>query len=109
MCRIILYRILKGGIPEARVPDGAIIAARMSIYCIKDAGRKFWRRLEDVVRKQAFKLNYMFTFFALHNEEGETVAALSSNVDDLLYGFLPEGEDAMKTHIERVLCWEGRN
>ena len=37
--RIILYRIPRGGIPGAGVPEGSVIAARVPIYGTKDAGR----------------------------------------------------------------------
>ena len=41
-------------------------------------------------------MNYVLpTFFTLRNEAKEIVAVLSSNVDDLLYGFMPEAEGAL--------------
>ena len=39
--RVILYKIPKGGIPEEGVEEGTVIAARVSIYGIKDVGRAF--------------------------------------------------------------------
>ena len=57
--------------------------------------------LEEVIKGQGFKLNYILpTFFTLRNNEDETVAALSSNVDDLLYGYLPEAESAVKNILK---------
>ena len=94
--RIILYRIPKGGIPECGIAEGTVVAVRVLIYGTKDAGRGFWLKLKDVVTKAGFKLNQIITsLFALTNSAGEIVAMLSSNVDDVLYGFLPEAQEAI--------------
>ena len=45
--RIILYKIPKGGIPERDIPEGTVLAARVSIYGTQDAGRGFWLKLRD--------------------------------------------------------------
>ena len=93
MDRILLYQIPRGGIPEENVPEGAIIAARVPIYGTRDAGRGFWLELKDVSIKKGLKLNRILpTVFSLVDDTGEIIAVMSSNVDDLLYGFKPEAE-----------------
>ena len=94
--RIILYRIPKGGIPEEGVEEGAVIAARVPIYGTADAGRGFWTRLREVVLSKGYALNQILpTMFALRSE-GKIVGVMSSNVDDLLHGELPDHEEPMK-------------
>ena len=44
--RIILCRVPRGGIPEERMEEGAVIAARVPIYGAVDAGRGAWLKLE---------------------------------------------------------------
>jgi len=98
--RVILYRIPKGGIPGAGVEEGAVLAARVPIYGTKDAGRGFWLRLKEVVTEKGYVLNKILpTLFALR-DKGNIVGVMSSNVDDLLYGSLPEFEDAMNEVLD---------
>ena len=69
----------------------------MPIYGTRDAGRNFCLKLEEVIKAKGFKLNYILpTLFALRNNEREIVAIVPSNVDDLLYGHLPEAENAVR-------------
>ena len=98
--RLILYRIPKGGIPEEGIEEGTVIAARVPIYGTKDAGRGFWLRLKEVVTEQGCVLNMILpTMFTLR-EKGKIVSALSSNVDDLLYGSLPGYEKAIQKILD---------
>ena len=93
--RVILYRIPKGGIPEEGIEEGQVLAARVPIYGTKDAGRGFWLRLTEVVKEHNYTLNKILpTMFSLR-DNGKIVGVMSSNVDDLLYGSLPEFEGAM--------------
>ena len=98
--RVILYRIPKGGIPEAGVYEGDVLAARVPIYGTKDAGRGFWLRLKEVVVENGYSLNQILpTMFSLRHE-GKIVGTMSSNVDDLLYGSLPEHENVMNKILD---------
>ena len=95
--RVILYRIPKGGIPEAGVEEGAVLAARVPIYGTKDAGRGFWLRLKEVAIEKGYVLNKILpTLFALRDKNDSIAGVMSSNVDDLLYGSLPDFEGAME-------------
>ena len=97
--RIILYRIPKGGIPEEGVEDGAIIAARVPIYGTRDAGRGFWLRLKEVVKSEGYDLNQILPTVFMLRKDGRIVSVMSSNVDDLLYGSLPDEEH----HMQKIL------
>ena len=104
--RIILYRIPKGGILECGIAEGTVVAARVPIYGTKDAGRGFWFTLKDVFTKAGFKLNQIITFlFALTNPACEIVAMMSSNADDVLYGFLPEVQEGQSQRIRCFQVW----
>ena len=98
--RIILYRIPKGGIPEEGIEDGAVIAARVPIYGTKDAGRGFWLRLKEVVLMEGYKLNQIFPTVFTMTQDGKIVSVMSSNVDDLLYGSLPDYEEPMQRILD---------
>ena len=86
--RLILYLIPKGGIPSEGIAEGTVIAARVPIYGTKDAGRGFWLRLKEVVLHQAYALNCILSTMFTLRKDGQIVAVMSSNVDDLLYGGL---------------------
>jgi Reverse transcriptase (RNA-dependent DNA polymerase). len=83
--RIICYRIPKGGIPEEGIQEGDVIAARVPIYCTKEAGRGWWLKLNDVVKQYGFVPNAILpTLFACRNKEGRIVLLMYSKVDDSL-------------------------
>ena len=91
-----MYRIPKGGIPEAGIEEGVVLAARVPIYGTKDAGRGFWLRLKEVVTEKGYFLNKILpTLFALRDDNDTIVGVMSSNVDDLLNGSHPGFESAM--------------
>ena len=79
--RILLYRI----------PGGEILASRVPVYDTRDAGRGLWLRLKNVQTVQFSLSQILPTLFTLRNEESKIIAEMSSNVDDLLYCYLPEG------------------
>ena len=57
-------------------------------------------QLEEVVLSKGYTLNKILpTMFALR-KNGKIVGVMSSNVDDLLHGELPEAEEDMKNMIE---------
>ena len=77
-----------------------MVAARVPIYGTKDAGRGFWLRLKEVVLQEGYTLNRILpTMFSLVHD-GKIVGVMSSNVDDLLYGSIPEYEDAMNRILD---------
>ena len=43
------------------------------------------------------------TLFKLRDDESIIIAVMSSNVDDLLYGYLPEGAKAMNSVLQQFL------
>lgn len=45
--RVILCKMPRGGIPEEVIPDGAVLAARVTIYGARDAERGFWLELKS--------------------------------------------------------------
>ena len=73
---------------------------------------KFWPRVfPSMVQKMQgedfgfkFSLNQMLpTLFTLRNEESQIIAMMSSNVDDLLYGNLPERAEVMNSVLQQFL------
>ena len=84
--RILLYRI-----PEEGIGGGDVLASRVPVNGTKDAGRGLWLRLKDTCKQFKFSLNQILpTLFTLRDDESKIIAVMSSNLDDLLYGFLPQ-------------------
>ena len=102
--RILLYRIPAEGIPEKGIAGGEILASRVPVYGTKDAGRGLWLRLKNTCKQFKFSLNQMQpTLFTLRDNESRIIAVMSSNVDDLLYGYLPQGAEAMNSVLQQFL------
>ena len=102
--RILLYRIPPEGIPEEGIAGGEILASRVPVYSKKDAGRGLWLRLKNTFGLFKCSLNQILpTLFTLRDEESRIIAVMSSNVDDLLYGNLPEGAEAANSLLQQFL------
>ena len=70
----------------------------------KDAGRALWLRLKNTCKQFNYSLNRILpTLFTLRNEESTIIAVMSSDVDDLLYGYLPEGAEATNSVLQQFL------
>ena len=118
LIEILLYRMPAEGIPEEGIAGGEILASRVPNYGTKDAGRGLWLRLKYMCKHSKFSLNQILpTLFTLRDDESNIIAVMSSNVDDLLYGYLPEGIEAMNSVLQQFLedkeehgtfrfCWE---
>ena len=107
--RILLYRIPAEGFPEEGIAGGELVASRVPVHGTKDAGRGLWLRLKNTCKQFHFSLNRILpTLFTLRNEESTIIAVMSSNVDDLLYGYLPEGAEAMNSVLLQFLGWQRR-
>ena len=102
--RILLYRIPAEGIPEEGIAGGAILASHVPVYGTKDAGRGLWLRLKSTCKQfNSSLVQILPTLFTLRNEESKIIAVMSSNMDDLLYGYLPEGAEAMNSVLQQFL------
>ena len=83
---------------------GEILASRVAVYGSKDAGRGWWLRVKNTCKQFKFALNQILpTLFRLPDDESRIIAVMSSNVDDLLYGYLPEGAEAMNSVLQQIL------
>ena len=102
--RTLLYRIPAKGIPEEGVASGSILSSRVPIDGTNDAERGLWIRLKNTCKQFNFSLNrFLPTLFTLRNEESKIIAVMSSNLDDLLYGYLPERASAMNSVLQQFL------
>ena len=96
-----LYRIPAKGIPVA---GGSILSSRVPIDGTNDAERGLWIRLKNTCKQFNFSLNrFLPTLFTLRNEESKIIAVMSSNVDDLLYGYLHERASAMNSVLQQFM------
>ena len=83
---------------------GEILVSRVPVYGAKDAGRGLWLRLKNMCELFNFSLNQVLpTLITLRDDESKIIAVMSSNVDDLLYGYLPEGAEAMNSVLQQFL------
>ena len=102
--RILLYRIPAEGIPEEGIAGGETLASRVPVYGPKDAGRGLWLRLTNTCKQFKFSLNQILpTLFTLRDDESRIIAVMSSNVDDLSYGYLTEGAEVMNSVLQQFL------
>ena len=102
--RTLLYRIPAEGIQEEGNAGGEILVSRVPVYGAKDAGRGLWLRLKNMCELFNFSLNQVLpTLTTLRDDESKIIAVMSSNVDDLLYGYLPERAEAMNSVLQQFL------
>ena len=64
---------------------------------------KTWKKKKKVQTVQFSPNQLLPTLFTLRNEETKIIAVMSSNLDDLLYGHLPEGALAMNSVLQQFL------
>ena len=99
--RILPYRIPVEGIREVGVSSGAILASPVPVYGTTDAGRGLRLRLKNTCKEFKISLNQILpTLFTLRDDESRTIAVVSSNVDDLWYGDLPEETEVMNSVLQ---------
>ena len=99
--RILLYRIPVEGIRELGVASGAIVASRVPVYGATNAGRGLRLRLKNTCKEFQFALNQILpTLFTLRDDESSIIAVVSSNVDNLLDGYLPEGAEVLNSVLQ---------
>ena len=104
IARILLYRIPAEGIPEEGIAGGEMLASRVPICGTTDAGRGLWLRLKNTCKKFNFSLDQILpTLLTLRNKESKIFAVMSSNVDDLLYRYLPERAEATNSVLQQFL------
>ena len=102
--RILLYRIPAEDIPEEGSVGGEILASRVPVYGTKDARRGLWLRWNSTCKQFNVSLKQILpTLFTLRNEESKISAVMSSNVNGLLHGYLPEGPEAMNSVLQQFL------
>ena len=91
-------------ISEEGIAGSAILGLACSNLWCKRCRTRIVASIEDHVQTVQFSLNQILpTLFTLRNEESKIIAVMSSNVDDLLYGYLPEGAEAMNSVLQQFL------
>lgn len=105
--RIILYQIPRGGLRQEGMPDGSVLAVVAPIHGTCDAARGFWLELKGTVPAQGVRHDFVLRApFVLRNQDGNIIAMLTTNVDDLLYGFLPQGgEERLYNIFGSLFMW----
>ena len=80
----------------------ALLLIRVPIYGLTDSGRGFWLQLDEDARTSGFNVSHIYpALYFLPGSDGDCAAVMASHVDDLLYAYLPEGEDAMKKFLSK--------
>ena len=78
--------------------------SRVPVYGTKDSGRGSWLRLRNTCKQFKFSLNQILpTLFTLRDDESIIIAVMSSNVDDLLCGYLLEGAEVTNSVLQQFL------
>ena len=98
--RVLLMSQPRGGLPG--VDPEALLLIRVPIYGLTDSGRGFWLQLDEDARTSGFNVSHIYpALYFLPGSDGDCAAVMASHVDDLLYAYLPEGEDAMKKFLSK--------
>ena len=99
--RVLLMRQPRGGLPG--VEPNVLFLVRVPVYGITDSGRGFWLRLDADARQSGLKASQFFPglYYLPGEEGGDAHALMCTHVDDLLYSFLPEGEQVMKSFLAK--------
>ena len=82
----------RAGLPG--VDPDALLLIRIPIYGLTDSGRGFWVRPDGDAKDCGPKASMIYpALYYLPGSDGSCVALLASHVDDLLFTYLPEGEE----------------
>ena len=66
-------------------------------------------RLKGTCQASGFSQNQILpTLCTLRSDESEIIAVVAANVDDLLYGYFPEGEEGMNSKLRQLLVDQER-
>ena len=111
--RILLYRIPPESIPEEGKAGGEMLASRVPVYGTKDARRglrdkrcrsRIVASIEEHVQTvQIVTESNSADSVHASRRLSRIIAVMSSNVDDLLYGNLSEGAEAMNSVVQQFL------
>ena len=99
--RVVLMSQPRGELPG--VDPDALLLIRVPIYGLTDSGRGFWVRPDgDTTKDCGLKASMIFPalYYSL-GSDGSCVALLASNVDDLLFTYLPEGGGTIKKFLQK--------
>ena len=81
-----------------------MLVSRVPVYGTIDAGRGVWLRLKNTCKQFKISLNQNLPdLFTLRDDESRIIPVMSSNVVDFLYGYLPEGAEAMNSVLQQFL------
>ena len=80
------------------------MASRVPVYGTKDAGLGLCHRLKNTCKQFKRSLNQILqTLVTFRDDESKIIAVMSSTVDDLLYGYFPEGAEATNSVLQQFL------
>lgn len=98
--QVLLMSQPRGGLPG--VDPEALFVIRVPIYGLTDSGRGFWMQLDGDAKDCGFKASVIYpALYYLPGSDGDCVALLASHVDDLLYTYLPEGEEVVAKFLQK--------
>ena len=99
--RVLLMKQPRGGLPG--VEPNVLFLVRVPVYGITDSGRGFWLCLDADARQSGLKASQIFPglYYLPGEKGGDAYALMCTHVDDLLYSFLPEGEQVMKSFLAK--------
>ena len=94
--RVLLLKPPRTGVPDPEYEDGeTMILARVPIYGTADAGRKFWRRFNQVITDNKFRENKIAKALYVFEVDGDIKGLMVTHVDDLCWCMKPEYEQYM--------------
>ena len=98
--RVVLMSQPRGGLPG--VDPEALLLIRVPIYGLTDSGRGFWVRLDGDAKECGLKASMIYpALYYLPGNDGSCVALLATHVDDLLFTYLPEGEEKIMKFLQK--------
>lgn len=98
--RVLLLKPPKSGVPDDEYSDGnTMILARVPIYGTADAGRKLWKKFNQVITANKYRECKIARALYVLEFDNDIKGLLITHVDDLCYCVMPEYEE----HINNIL------
>ena len=93
----------KGGVPDPSVKPDDMLLANVPIYGTKAAGRGLYFRVRTLLIENGLNENFIIPALYSFTRDGVILVLIGTHVDDLLYGYVDEVADLVKSILEHLI------
>ena len=93
----------KGGVPDPSVKPDDMLLANVPIYGTKAAGRGLYFRVRTLLIENGLNENFIIPALYSFSRDGVILILIGTHVDDLLYGYVDEVADLVKSILEHLI------